>query len=117
MPDLHRIDGDVHLLKPVEERGGSGFRVRELVLLVDPEAKRPQYVTVEAIFDMVDELDRLRLEPGDPVVCHVSVGGRKWTTPQGEDRYFNAVRLEKIQTLVDRDNRQDEAEDLKDLPF
>jgi hypothetical protein len=119
MPELHRIDGHVHLLKPVEERGANGFRVRELVLLVDADSQRPQYVTVEAIFEMLDELDRLPLAQGDPVVAHVSVGGRHWTNPQGEDRFFNTVRLEKIQTLVDRDAHAAEAEpaDEEDIGF
>jgi len=107
--ELHRIDGNVHILKPVEERGG-GFRFRELVLLVDADSKRPQYVTVEGIFEMLEEMDRLPLEQGDPLVCHVSLGGRQWTSPQGELVYFNTIRLEKIQTLVDRDAHAAEAE-------
>ena len=88
------------------EVGQKGFKKRELWLCLDPDAERPQYVCLEATYEMIDVLDGFSV--GDAVVAHYSLGGRIWDGGQ-EPRCFNSLSLKKIQTLADRDTYEDEA--------
>jgi hypothetical protein len=111
MPELTRIDGTINRIGETQEVGQKGFKKRELWLSIDPDAEHPQFICLEAKFEIIEELDNFSV--GDAVVAHYSLGGRIWDGGQ-EPRCFNSLSLKKLQTLADRDTHQDEAEG---MPF
>ena len=111
MRKLTRVDGLVDFVGPVQTFKND-FKKRELWLCLHGETERPQFVCLEATFEMIEELEDF--SAGDPVVAHYALGGRKWENPSGDSRCFNTLSLRKIQTLADRDTHQDEAEG---MPF
>jgi hypothetical protein len=116
MPEMTRIDGKIDHIGETQQVGAKGFQKRELWLCLDPEAERPQFVCLEATFEMIEELDNFSV--GEEVVAHYTLGGRIWAGGQ-EPRCFNSLSLKKLQTLADRDTFQDEAasEDNNEMPF
>ena len=114
MTELTRIDGTVDRVGPVQTFRND-FRKRELWLCLDAEAERPQFVCLEATYEMIEELDNF--SEGGPVVAHYVLGGRKWENPSGDPRCFNSLTLRKIQSIVDRDAHESEAEPADEPPF
>jgi hypothetical protein len=66
---------------------GSGFRKRELV--IETNEQYPQFLNIEFIQDNVNLLDSVQLESN--ITVHINLRGRKWTDPQGVDKYFNSI--------------------------
>ena len=72
----------------------SGFQKREMVLLT--EEQYPQPINIEFLQDKADLLNTLK--EGDSVTVSINIGGREWTSPQGDVKYFNSItgwRIEK----------------------
>jgi len=111
MPELTRIDGTINRIGETQEVGQNAFKKRELWLGLDLDSERPQFVCLEATFEMIDVLDGFSL--GDAVVAHYTLGGRIWDGGAAP-RCFNSLSLRKLQTLADSDTHQDEAEG---MPF
>ena len=73
----------------------SGFQKKELVIVTDQQY--PQPIAIEFLKDKSDLLDNYK--EGDKVKVSINVGGREWTSPQGEVKYFNTItgwRMEKL---------------------
>ena len=73
----------------------SGFQKKELVNVT--EEQYPQPIAIEFLKDKSDLLDNYK--EGDKVKVSINVGGREWTSPQGEVKYFNTItgwRMEKL---------------------
>jgi len=107
MPELTRVDGTINRIGETQEVGQNAFKKRELWLCLDPDSERPQYVCLDATFEMIDVLDG-GFSVGDAVVAHCTLGGRIWDGGQ-EPRCFNSLTLKKLQTLADSDTHQDES--------
>lgn len=74
----------------------SGFQKRELILLT--EETYPQPISIEFLQDKSDLLDPYK--EGESVKVSINIRGKMWTSPQGEDKYFNSIvgwRLEKTE--------------------
>jgi len=74
------------------------FTKREFVLEV-PSNKpeyQPELIKFEAIQDRCEALDSFQI--GQEVTVLFYLKGRKWTNPQGVDKYFNTLQLGKINT-------------------
>ena len=110
MPEMTRIDGTINRIGDTQEVGAKGFKKRELWLGLDLDSERPQFVCLEATFEMIDALDD-GFSVGDAVVAHYTLGGRIWDGGQ-EPRCFNSLSLKKLQTIADSDTHQDEG-----MPF
>lgn len=70
------------------------FAKREFV--IETDEAYPQVIKFELTQAKCDDIGAHKV--GDELTVHFNVRGRKWTSPQGEDRYFvtlNAWRLEK----------------------
>lgn len=70
------------------------FSKREFVIETDEQY--PQLVKFELTQAKCDDIANYKV--GEEMVVHFNIRGRKWTSPQGEDKYFvtlNAWRLEK----------------------
>ena len=71
----------------------SGFQKRELVIVT--EEQYPQPIAIEFLKDKGDLLNGLN--DGDSITVGINIGGREWTSPQGDVRYFNSITGWKIE--------------------
>ena len=90
-----KITGVICHIGETKEFGTSGFRKREVVL-VQESGKYDNYIPVTFILDKCDEADEL--SAGSEVTVEYRLNGRKWTSPEGEDKYF--VNLEVVDVAV-----------------
>lgn len=73
----------------------SGFQKREMVIVT--EEQYPQPISIEFLKEKGDLLNSYK--EGDKVKVSINIGGREWTSPQGEVKYFNSItgwRIEKV---------------------
>jgi len=85
-----RADGRVRLVRDarqVTER----FRVREIVVTLEPDSEYPQPVTFQATGVRCELLDAI--EVGQDVHLVYSLRGREWRPPDGEPQFFNSLEL------------------------
>ena len=78
----------------------SGFQKKELVLLT--EDQYPQPIAIDFLQEKIDLLDNYK--ESDKVKISINLGGREWTSPQGEVKYFNSItgwRIEKLNGTED----------------
>ena len=69
------------------------FKKREFVLEAGtPEY--PEYIKMEFTQDKTGILDQYRVN--DPVEVSFNLKGRKWTDPQGVDKWFNTIQAWRI---------------------
>lgn len=71
----------------------SGFQKRELVIVT--EEQYPQPIAIEFLKDNGDLLNGLN--DGDSITVGINIGGREWTSPQGDVKYFNSITGWKIE--------------------
>lgn len=71
------------------------FKKREFVLEYVENPKYPEYLKLEFIQDKCDLLDSF--SEGQEVNVSINLKGRKWTDPQGNDKYFNTLQAWKIE--------------------
>lgn len=74
----------------------SGFQKREMVIVT--EEQYPQPISIEFLKEKGDLLNAYK--EGDKVKVSINIGGREWTSPQGEVKYFNSItgwRIEKVE--------------------
>lgn len=89
---MSEIKGELIVKGQTEEVGTSGFKKRSAV--VKTEGQYPQTILVEFVKDKCDLLNSVNI--GDKVTINYNLNGRKWTSPQGEDKYFNSVQGWKV---------------------
>lgn len=73
----------------------SGFQKAEMVLTT--QEQYPQPIAIEFLKDKIDLLNNFAV--GDSATVSINIGGREWTNPQGEVKYFNSItgwRIEKL---------------------
>lgn len=80
----------------VDEQVGASFVKRDVV--VQTSEQYPQSILIQFVQDKTDLLDPYKL--GDEVEVSVNLRGRKWTNPQGEDKWFNTIQGWKIKKLA-----------------
>ncbi len=73
----------------------SGFQKREMVIVT--EEQYPQPISIEFLKDKGDLLNTLK--EGDKVKVSINIGGREWTSPQGDVKYFNSITGWKVENL------------------
>lgn len=71
----------------------SGFQKRELVIVT--EEQYPQPIAIEFLKNKGDLLNGLN--DGDSITVSINIGGREWTSPQGDVKYFNSITGWKIE--------------------
>jgi hypothetical protein len=75
----------------------SEFMKREFVLeYIEDKPEYPQLIMFELIKDRCTLVDGLK--DGDKVTVSYNLQGRKWTSPQGEDKYFTTLQAWRIVT-------------------
>ena len=89
-----KVTGTICHIGETKEFGTNGFRKREVVL-VQNQGKYDNYIPIVFIQDKCDDADELAA--GTEVTVEYKLSGRKWTSPEGEDRYF--INLEVVDDL------------------
>ena len=69
------------------ETFASGFQKRSIV--VRTEESYPQEILVEFTKDRIDLIDAHNV--GDMVTVGFNLNGRKWESPQGDEKWFNSI--------------------------
>lgn len=88
------ITGRLHLVKPTQAVSEK-FSKREFV--VETTEQYPQLIPIEFQQDKCGLLDKFRL--GDEVEVGYNLKGRKWRSPQGEDKYFLTLQAWSIRSV------------------
>lgn len=70
------------------------FKKREFVVEYAENPQYPEYLKFECIQDKCDQLDSF--SPGQQVTVSFNLKGRKWTDPQGVEKYFNSLQAWRI---------------------
>lgn len=94
----NELKGTIERIFDVQVIGEKGFQKREFILKT--EEQYAQSVSLEVHGDRVDILDPFK--EGDYVTVGLNIRGRKWTSPQGEDKYFNTLvawRIAKVEAV------------------
>jgi hypothetical protein len=86
------LKGTIKLIRPIQQISAT-FSKREFV--IETQENYPQSIQLELHADRVDIIDSFT--EGQEVECHLNIRGRLWTSPQGEDKYFNTLVCWKIQ--------------------
>lgn len=90
------VTGEIKVKGETQTFGNNGFQKRQLVIKTDEQY--PQFISIDFVKDKCSLLDKYNLE--DNVTVSINLGGREWTNPKGEVKYFNSVtgwRIEKTE--------------------
>tara|TARA_R110002020_G_scaffold25519_1_gene82986 strand:+ start:39 stop:383 length:345 start_codon:yes stop_codon:yes gene_type:complete len=112
----NKVTGTICLIGETKEYGENRFRKREVVL-VQNQGKYDNYIPVTFIQDKCEDADELT--DGAEVTIEYRLSGRKWRSPEGEDRYFvNLEVMDVVNIAMEHavEASQSEGED-EDLPF
>jgi len=94
------------------------FAKREFVIN-DGQKDYPQDILFQLVQDKTDFMDKFEL--GQEVEVSFNMRGRKWTSPQGEDKYFNSLDAWRVDAVASDQTTQKEVVDKQevedDLPF
>jgi hypothetical protein len=73
------------------------YKKRDLV--IKTEEAYPQFISIEFANDKTSLLDNRVI--GENVKVSINIGGREWTNPQGETKYFNSIKGWRIKKTAD----------------
>ena len=96
--------------------GNEKYAKSELVLTTDE--KYAQSILIEFGGDKSDLIDPYKV--GDNVEISINIGGRKWTNPEGVDKYFNSIKgckIKKDANDIKVNNPEFVKSEHEDLPF
>ena len=88
------ITGRLEVIKP-EQIISDTFKKREFVIREITKADYPQLILMEIHQDKCGLLDSYKI--GDMVKIKFNLRGRKWTNPEGIDKYFNSLNVWQIE--------------------
>lgn len=95
------------------------FKKREFVLRYAENPEYPELLKLEFVQDKCSLLDSYQV--GQEVTVSINLRGRKWTDPQGVDKYFNTLVAWKIDgdsvREVDQTTTVVTTDEPDDLPF
>lgn len=78
------------------------FKKRSFVIECTENPQYPEYVSFELIQDRCDLLENFQI--GQEVEISFNLRGRKWTTPEGETKYFNSLQAWRIDAIKQGDH-------------
>ena len=77
-----------------EQQVTASFKKREFVVEFAENPQYPELVKFEMIQDKCPQLDKFNI--GQEIDVAFNLKGRKWTDPQGVDKYFNTLQAWKV---------------------
>tara|TARA_R100001443_G_C3334588_1_gene173100 strand:+ start:806 stop:1153 length:348 start_codon:yes stop_codon:yes gene_type:complete len=115
---MNKIKGIVKLKTKVTTYSEK-FKKAELI--IETEDKYPQTLCVEFINESISCIEDININ--DKVEVSINIRGRKWTSPQNEDKYFTSLSGWQVSNIIaEKGLEQLATEDLTqdvddDLPF
>jgi hypothetical protein len=91
----YKIQGKIAVIKDTQHVRET-FKKREFVVEVI-DNNYTELISLEVIQDKCDILNSYQV--GMEVEAEFNLKGRKWTSPQGEDKYFNTLQAWRISNL------------------
>jgi len=88
------------------------FKKREFIVEYADNPNYPELIKFELTQDRCDLLNDFQVN--QEVEVWFNIKGRKWTDPQGEDKYFNSLQAWKIQPNQSSETSEDPSKDLKE---
>lgn len=82
------VTGKLKMIDETKDVGLSGFQKRDCVVTTDEQY--PQHILVQFTQDKCNLLNGFNV--GDNVKIDINLRGKLWTSPQGEDVYFNTIQ-------------------------
>ncbi len=98
MNETYKIKGNIVEIEETKHISAT-FQKREFAIEVANE-KNPawnEFVKFELIKDKCDIINGMQV--GMPVEVSFNVGGRQWTNPQNEVKYFNSLKAWRVTNL------------------
>lgn len=88
-----QIQGKITVIDQTQQISES-FTKREFVVEYAENPQYPEFIKLEFIKDKCAVLDQYQV--GQSVTVEFNLKGRKWTDPQGIDKYFNTLQAWKV---------------------
>lgn len=88
------------------------FQKREFVIEFAENPQYPEFIKFELTQDRCDLIDSFN--KGDEIDVFFNIRGRKWTDPQGQEKYFNSLQAWRITVPQDPALQNTPAENLKE---
>lgn len=92
---MFKLSGVIRVINPTVQVTEK-FSKREFVL-TDNSSMYPQEIMFQMVKDKVDILDAFG--EGQEVEVSFSIKGRMWTSPKGEEKYFNTLEAFRIESV------------------
>jgi len=114
--ELIELRGTIYKIHQTKEKGKKGFKVREFVVHEHHE-KYPNFYEIQMTGDDVNKLDNF--SELEKVSCKIAVNGRKWVSPENQEKFFNTFKCISIAQDLTEDKEEPTQEDVPedDLPF
>lgn len=92
---MGKAEGTLCFIGETKEFGSNGFRKRQIVLSIDGPYENflPFWLTQ----DKSDLIEGMELSLGSFITVEYKMSGRKWRSPEGEDKYFLDLEVLSIQ--------------------
>lgn len=72
------------------------FKKRDIVI-TDNSSQYPQHISMQLTQDKCGLVDQYAV--GSELKVHFNLRGRLWTSPQGEEKYFNTIEAWRIECV------------------
>jgi len=92
---MFKLQGTIKVIKDTQQVSDK-FSKREMVVTT-PDDKYPQDISLELQQDQTAMLDGFM--EGQEVEVSFDIRGRLWTSPQGEDKYFNTLKAFRVEAI------------------
>ena len=92
---MFKLQGTIKVIKDTQQVSDK-FSKREFVVTT-PDDKYPQDIMLELQQDQTSLLDAFM--EGQEVEVSFDIRGRLWTSPQGEDKYFNTLKAFRVEAI------------------
>lgn len=89
------LEAEVYKVHETQQKTET-FSVREAIVILDPSAKYPAYITIQATNNNTGLFDGL--QKGQRVTVHLNINGRLYTDKQGQERSFTSLGCWKLET-------------------
>ena len=89
------VTGTICFIGETKEFGSNSFRKRQLVLATQ-NGQYENFLPFQLLQDNYDLVESLELSLGQTITVDYKMSGRKWRSPEGEDKYFLDLEVNSI---------------------
>ena len=93
---MGKAEGTLCFIGETKEFGSNGFRKRQIVLSIN-DGPYENFLPFWLTQDKSDLIEGMELSLGSFITVEYKMSGRKWRSPEGEDKYFLDLEVLSIQ--------------------